>query len=70
MKILGIMVGIVGAGLFMWHVIIVMMGTDIRTGYASHESLSLIGGLMMFAGIWIYIEGRRRAYTTHKNIDR
>ena len=60
MKIAGIIVGFIGAGLFIWHSITVLMGTDLDTGYMRHGFLSLIGGIVMFAGTWLYVAGRRR----------
>ncbi len=60
MKIAGIVVGILGAILFIWHSVTVLMGTDLDTGYMRHGFLSLIGGVVMFAGIWIYVIGRRK----------
>ena len=61
MRVAGIIVGILGAVLFIWHSVKVMMGTDITTGYTSHESLSLVGGILMFAGTWLYVTGRRKS---------
>ena len=60
MKIAGIIIGIFGAILFIWHAVKVVMGTDIDSGYMNHKILSLVGGIMMFAGIWVYLIGRRR----------
>lgn len=60
MKVAGIIIGVLGAGLFVWHSIRVLMGTDVDLGFTRHGFLSLIGGVMMFAGIWLYIEGRRK----------
>lgn len=61
MKIVGIIIGLVGAGLFIWHSVKVAMGMDIDTGSISHKTLSLVGGIMIFAGTWVYIIGRRRS---------
>jgi uncharacterized membrane protein YeaQ/YmgE (transglycosylase-associated protein family) len=60
MKIAGIIIGIIGAVLFVWHAVKVVMGTDIDTAYMSHTVLSLIGGVMVLAGTWLYVIGRRR----------
>lgn len=68
MKIAGIIVGFIGAGLFIWHSIAVLMGTDLdnligtqlEMGYMRHGFLSLIGGVIMFAGTWLYVAGRRK----------
>ena len=60
MKIAGIILEILGALIFIWHAAKVVVGTDVDSGYMNHKILSLVGGLMMFAGIWLYIVGRRR----------
>jgi LPXTG-motif cell wall-anchored protein len=60
MKILGIIVGITGAVLFVWHLVKVMLDTEIGTGIFTHHILSLVGGVIMIVGIGIYILGRRR----------
>lgn len=59
-KISGIVIGIVGAGLFIWHLVKVFIGADEGSPPFTHHILSLIGGVLMFAGIWIYVIGRRR----------
>lgn len=61
MKIAGIIVGIFGAILFIWHSITVLMGTDTDNGFVRHGFLSLIGGVIMFAGTWLYVVGRRNS---------
>lgn len=61
MRIAGIIVGIVGAILFTWHSVKVVMGTDMDIGYMSHKTLSLVGGIMIFAGTWVYVIGRRQS---------
>lgn len=60
LKTIGILVGIFGAGLFVWH--LVKVATDIETsqGFGSHHLLSLIGGILIIVGIGIYILGRKR----------
>lgn len=61
MKLVGIIVGIFGAGLFVWHLVKVLLDVEDPTGILSHHWLSLIGGVLMFVGIWIYIVGRRQS---------
>jgi UDP-N-acetylmuramyl pentapeptide phosphotransferase/UDP-N-acetylglucosamine-1-phosphate transferase len=61
MKLAGIIVGLVGAALFIWHLIKVLMGTDVGDGPYRHQVMSLIGGVLMFVGIWLYAAGKRRA---------
>lgn len=63
MKIGGIIVGIIGALLFVWHLAKVMTGADAGTGITTHHVMSLVGGVLMFAGIWLYIAGRKRRRT-------
>lgn len=60
MKTAGIVVGLIGAGLFIWHSVTVLMGTDLDTGYMKYGFLSVIGGVIMFGGIWLYVDGRRK----------
>lgn len=63
MKIAGIIVGAIGAILFVWHYVNVAMGRDVDTRYISHQTLSLVGGIIIFLGIGIYVIGRRRSRT-------
>lgn len=60
MKIAGIIVGTIGAIMFVWHLLKVLMGMEEQTGMFTHHYLSLVGGILTFAGIWIWIAGRRR----------
>lgn len=60
MKVAGVIIGVVGAILFIWHSVKVVMGTDIDTGYMSHKTLSLVGGMLILTGTWVYVIGRRR----------
>ncbi len=60
MKNLGIIVGISGAMLFVWHSIKDINGTDVGFGMWNHQTLSLIGGILVLIGTGIYILGRRR----------
>ena len=60
MKNLGIIVGIIGAVLFVWHSVKVINGTDVGLGMWNHQTLSLIGGIMILIGTGIYILGRKR----------
>ena len=59
MKLAGIIIGVVGAILFVWHLIKVFLGTEEQTGYFTHHVLSLVGGVLAFAGIWLWIKGHR-----------
>ena len=59
-KIIGILVGILGAGLFVWHMVKVVMNTDYNTVYSSHQILSLVGGILIIVGTGLYIWGKRR----------
>lgn len=59
MKLAGIIVGVVGAVLFVWHLIKVVMGAEEQTGAFTHHILSLAGGILAFVGIWLWIKGHR-----------
>lgn len=61
MKLAGIIVGVVGAIMFVWHLFKVLTGMEEQTGIFTHDILSLVGGILMFAGIWLYVAGRRRS---------
>lgn len=60
MKLTGIIVGVIGAMMFVWHLVKVVLGTDQPTGIFTHHILSLVGGILMLAGIGIWIKGHRR----------
>lgn len=60
MKNAGIIVGIIGTMLFIWHSVKVVMNTDYNSAYASHQVMSLVGGILIIAGTGLYIWGRRR----------
>lgn len=60
MRLTGIIVGLVGGLLFVWHLSKVLMGTDEGAPPFTHHILSLIGGVLLFAGIWLYVVGRKR----------
>lgn len=60
MKLAGIILGIVGAIMFVWHLVKVVMGMEEQTGIFTHHILSLVGGILAFAGIWLWITGRRK----------
>ena len=57
-KIIGILVGVFGFALFVWHMVKVVMGTDVGSGFMDHRLLSLVGGILILAGTGIYIVGR------------
>lgn len=59
MKTLGIIVGIFGAALFVWHLVKVFLDAERETGVFTHHWLSLFGGILMLVGIGVYIAGRR-----------
>lgn len=64
MKLGGIIVGIIGAALFVWHLANVLFGMDRGTSDYTHHLLSLVGGVLLFAGIWLYVTGRKRPHRT------
>lgn len=47
--------------MFVWHLVKVLFGMEEQTGILTHHWLSLIGGILMFVGIGIYIAGRRQS---------
>lgn len=59
MKLVGIIIGVVGAAMFVWHLVKVLLGTETQTGAFTHHWLSLVGGVLAFAGILIWIKGHR-----------
>ncbi len=61
MKFGGIIIGLTGALLFIWHLAKVFAGTDQGGGVTTHHMMSLVGGVLLFAGIWLYVIGRKRA---------
>jgi hypothetical protein len=61
MKPIGAIIAGIGASLFVWHLGKIVLGTDYGTPPLTHHWMSLIGGILMFVGIWIYTVGRRRA---------
>ncbi len=64
MKVSGIIIGLIGGGLFAWHLTKVVMGTDYGDPPMTHHWWSLIGGVLLFVGIWLYTIGRRRSRAT------
>ncbi len=62
MKMIGIIVGVAGAILVVWHSVNVVMGRDQDgSGFGNHRIMSLVGGILVFVGIWIYTVGRKRS---------
>jgi H+/Cl- antiporter ClcA len=61
MRLTGIIVGLVGTAFFVWHLIKVLTGSDTGPPPFTHHVMSLIGGVLMFVGIWLYAAGKRRA---------
>ena len=61
MKLSGITIAIIGASLFVWHLAKIVLGTDYGNPPLTHHWMSLIGGILLFIGIWIYTIGRRQA---------
>ena len=58
MKLVGAAIAVIGGLLFGWHAVKVLVGTD---NGPLHAWLSLVGGVLLFAGIWVYTTGRRNA---------
>lgn len=60
MKLSGIIIALIGGSLLVWHMTKVLLGTDYGKPPLTHHWTSLIGGVVLFIGIWIYTIGRRR----------
>jgi len=60
-KLSGIIIALIGGSLLVWHMTKVLLGTDYGNPPLTHHWTSLIGGVVLFIGIWIYTIGRRRA---------
>ncbi|MBK8302714.1 MAG: hypothetical protein IPK98_04645 [Chloracidobacterium sp.] len=59
MKTGGIAISIIGIALFAWHLIRVSSNPD-YIGYASHQVMSVNGGLVLVFGVTLYFIGRWR----------
>ena len=59
MKTGGLIIGIIGATLFVWHLIKVGVNPDYE-GYASHQVMALNAVILIIFGTVIYFMGRRR----------
>ncbi|MDQ6786484.1 MAG: hypothetical protein M3033_06655 [Acidobacteriota bacterium] len=60
-KMIGILVGVSGFGLFVWHMVKVITNQDYdEQSFVTHQWLSLIGGLLILLGTAVYIIGRGR----------
>ena len=59
MKTGGIIIGIIGATLFIWHLVKVVSNPDYE-GYASHQVMALNAVILMIFGTVIYFMGRWR----------
>lgn len=60
MKLSGVIVALIGGVLFAWHLIKIWTGNDAGSPPFTHHIMSLIGGILMFAGIFLYVTGKRR----------
>ena len=60
MKLIGILVGILGAALLVWHSVKVATNAESNAGMTTHHLLSLAGGILIIVGTGIYIFERRR----------
>ena len=63
MKTGGIMIGIIGATLFIWHLVKVVSNPDYE-GYASHQVMAVNAVVLIIFGTVLYFMGKRR--TKHK----
>ena len=59
MKLSGVMVALIGGALFAWHLMRIWTGNDTGTPPLTHHTMSLIGGILIFVGILLYVIGKR-----------
>lgn len=59
MKTGGIIIGIIGATLFIWHLVKVV-SNPIYEGYASHQVMSIDAVILIIFGTVLYFMGKRR----------
>lgn len=59
MKTGGIVLSVIGAALFAWHLIRVRFNPD-YIGYASHQVMAVNSLVVLAFGVAIYLIGRRR----------
>ena len=57
MKTGGIVVGIIGVSLFLWHLV---RSNPNYEGYASHQVMSIDAVILIIVGTFLYIIGKRR----------
>ena len=70
MKFSGIIIGIIGGALFVWHLGKVLTGNDQGQPPFTHHTISLLGGVLLFAGVWLYAAGRKRGRRSTGTNDR
>lgn len=51
MKLVGIIIGVIGTIMFVWHLVTVLLNAEDPSGDLTHHWLSLIGGILIFGGI-------------------
>lgn len=68
MKTGGIIIGIIGATLFVWHLIKVGFNPD-YVGYASHQVMALNAVILIVFGTVIYFIGGRRLKHKRRGAD-
>jgi uncharacterized membrane protein YidH (DUF202 family) len=59
-KIIGILVGVFGLALFVWHLVKAATNEEASQSFGTHHLLSLTGGILILVGTGIYIVGRGR----------
>jgi hypothetical protein len=59
MKIGGLILSILGSGLFVWHMVRVRMNPDYE-GYASHQVMAMNAVILVIFGAVLYFVGRWR----------
>ena len=66
MQAWGIVISVIGIGLFLWHLIRVQINPDYE-GYASHQVMAMNGIVVLVFGIAIYFLGRWRKKRKHRS---
>ena len=70
MRVGGLVIGIAGIVLFLWHLLRAAMASDPRSGYDSHQVMSVDSAILLGLGIIFYFLGRHRHRRRTNDADR